>query len=193
MERPPPTMVSFSDKARHSGTQLRGYAGMNAESPRQPRAVVYVLAGALTGAVASVLGAYVATEKQSDLDALATKREAYAAFIVEADQYARQLLTVTNALSQVLATLTEESRLLDEASGELYAAESVVWLVGDRHAAAVAADTFEWLSGTRRGPSQSIEPVGLDAKVDALAKRVSAGRASLGDFIEVARDDLANE
>ena len=111
-------------------------------SQGRPNAALYALAGAVIGASASLLGAYVTTEQQSKLDSLATKREAFAAFVAEAEQYGNQLSNVMDALNDGDKARFEEERTIleDEASGELYAAFSVVWMVGDANTAVAARD-----------------------------------------------------
>ena len=68
--------------------------------PRRVRAIAFLspagfaLLGALVGAFSSLVGVYLTSERQGALDELATKRDAYAAFLSKAAEYSRQMAVV---------------------------------------------------------------------------------------------------
>jgi hypothetical protein len=157
--------------------------------PTERSAAFYGLVGTLIGAVIGLTGTYLTLQQADRHDALATKREAYAALVAEAEAYRRDLLTLEAAIAALDQEKYEQGvAALREASVELYAAHARVWLVADDSTRAASNDL------TRAFFPTVTEPENVrDYEAVQVRALITAGGESIDRFLVTAGQDLQDE
>ena len=147
----------------------------------------YAIAGAVVGAVASLVGVYLTNEQQADLDALETRRTAYAEFIAEAQLYGRQLQEVRDAIQgDDRQQFEDATSALRRADGDLYVAVSVVAMVGSQDVLMAANDLRDAL--TSWDDPEDLKS--MDAFREALNQAIKSSNEPAKQFLFQARLDL---
>ena len=150
---------------------------------------VYALVGTVLGVAASLLGSYMTSEQQANLDAIATKREAFAAFIAEYTEYSRHLRDLAYFRGQGDDERVEAEWAATLAqSTDLATARGVVVMVGDPRAAEEANLVTGAMFDVTRQDWREMTDQEISASVMDGVRAIT-----ITAFIEAARADLADE